>query len=71
MRALITDLIIAACFVLFGYLTPNSTQTSAEGFASNLAGIATGFGVAWMVKSFIEYKKSTGKRIANDVKEIN
>jgi hypothetical protein len=31
--------------------------TDANGFAANIAGISTGLGIGWLIKTFIDYTK--------------
>lgn len=57
-KKLITDLIIAGCFIALGVLAPGSTFSSASGFIANLTGIATGVGIGWLVKTLIDHKKA-------------
>ena len=60
-KIFITDLIIAGSFIALGILAPGSSLTSASGFAANLTGIATGAGLGWLIKTFIDSKKRAAK----------
>ncbi|MDP2762576.1 MAG: hypothetical protein Q8O64_19615 [Sideroxyarcus sp.] len=53
----IVDLVIAGGFIALGVFVPGSTLTDANGFAANIAGVSTGLGIGWIVKTFIDYKK--------------
>lgn len=53
-KEFIYDLIIAGIFIAMGILAPGSTLLSASGFMANLTGIATGVGLGWLIKSFME-----------------
>lgn len=53
----IVDLVIAGGFIALGVFVPGSTLTDANGFAANIAGVSTGLGIGWIVKTFIDYNK--------------
>jgi len=53
----IADLVVAGGFIALGVLMPGSVLTDANGFAANIAGISTGIGIGWIIKTFIDYQK--------------
>ena len=58
-KELVFNLIVAGVFFAIGFLTPGSSLMSTDGFASNVSGIATGAGIAWLIKTLIDGKKGS------------
>ena len=58
-KVFIYDLIIAGIFIAMGVLALGSTLLSSSGFIANLTGIATGVGLGWLIKSFMENRTRT------------
>jgi hypothetical protein len=56
-KKFIFDLVAAGGFIALGMFVPGSTLTDANGFAANIAGISTGLGIGWLIKTFIDYTK--------------
>ncbi len=61
-KPFIVNLVIAGIFIALGLLMPGSTMTNSNELTANIAGIATGFGIAWIIKAFADNKppKSEG-----------
>ena len=55
-KKFIGDLVVSGGFIALGVLAPGSALMSASGFTANLTGLATGVGVGWLVKTFVDHK---------------
>jgi len=55
----IQNLVIAGAFVGLGLCLPGASLiANPTAFMSNMTGIATGIGIGWFIKTFIDQKKS-------------
>lgn len=57
-KEFVKNLVIAAAFIALGLFMPGSTVTDMTAFIANITGISTGIGIGWLLKTFIEQKKS-------------
>ena len=53
------NLIIAGAFIALGVTAPGSTMTDPKQFVANVTGIATGFGLAWLLKTLADNRKQS------------